>query len=271
VSVATAILVTVGAAALAMGAMVIARRLAPPGGFLGTPEPNHTGSALAALGTGFAILTAFVLLLAFQSYGNAKRSADDEAGAVQEQYYVAGLFPAAPGRMLQGELICYGRAVVNDEWPRMRHRQRSPVVDEWTVALARDIRPVLSRGLEQSSQMSEWFDQRAVREDGRRERLQEAAPFVPPLLWVALLLGAAVLGVYLLTFANPAIRLPFQLTVIGALAVITAMNLSVIRFLDRPYENVAGSIKPSAMRQALSVIERAPAAPAPCDRRGRPA
>ena len=269
-SVATAILVTVGAAALAMGAMVIARRLAPPSGFLGTPEPNHTGSALAALGTGFAILTAFVLLLAFQSYSNAKRSADDEAGAVQEQFYVAGLFPAAPGRVLQGELICYGRAVVHDEWPRMRHQQRSALVDRWTTALARDIRPVLSPGLQQSGQVSDWFDQRAVREDGRRGVLQEAQPFVPPLLWVALLLGAAVLGLYLLTFANRGIRLPFQLTVIGALAVITAMNLSVVRFLDHPYENVAGSIKPTAMRQALAIIERGSTAPVPCDRRGRP-
>jgi hypothetical protein len=73
-----------------------------------------------------------------------------------------------------------------------------------------------------------------------------------------------------LTFANRGIRLPFQLTVIGALAVITAMNLSVVRFLDHPYENVAGSIKPTAMRQALAIIERESTAPVLCDRRGRP-
>src|SRR3954464_11577969 len=68
-SIAVAILVTVGAVALAMAAMLLARRLAPPEGFLGSPEPNHTGSALAALGTGFAILTAFVLLLAVAHAG----------------------------------------------------------------------------------------------------------------------------------------------------------------------------------------------------------
>jgi hypothetical protein len=268
-SIATAILVTAAAVALAMGAMVLARRLAPPGGFLGSPEPNHTGSALAALGTGFAILTAFVLLLAFQSYNNAKSSADDEAGAVQEQSYVAGLFPSASGRVLQGELVCYSRAVVRDEWRRMRHRQRSGLVDGWTSDLARDIRPVLARRAA-TSELNEWFDQRSLREDGRRQRLQAATPFVPPLLWVALILGAVVLVGYLITFANPSIRLPLQLAVITAIATVTALNLSVVRFLDRPYENVPGSIKPTAMTQSLAAMESQSAAPAPCDRAGRP-
>jgi hypothetical protein len=274
VSIFLAVVITAGALAVAVSVMLVARRLAPDGGYLGMPEPNHTGSALSVLGTGFAILTAFVLLLAFQSFLNAKRNADAEARATQEQFRLADYFPAAHRERLEGELVCYARAVVLDEWPSMRHGGRSELVDRWRQAINGDIHLVPVRDQQDAIEYSEWFDQRALREQGRRERLQEAAPFIPPLLWVALVMAALILVGYVCIFANRSIRWPFQLAVVCAVTAVAAMNLCVVRFLDTPYADVAGSIKPSSMRQSLGDMERglSPAAPGPpCDGRGRPA
>lgn len=260
----------------AMGVMLIARRLAPPGGILGSPEPNHTGSALAALGAGFAILTAFVLLLAFQSYLNAERSADSEARAAHEMFALAEFFPAQEGRQIEDELVCYARAVIFDEWPRMADRQSSPDVDRWSIALEETIHEVKVSGPEEAVGYGEWFDQMVVLDEARQERLHEADPFVPALLWIALIGGAAILIGYVSMFANPDIRGGGQLAVVGAIAAVLAVNLCVIYFLDHPYEGVSGSVEPVAMEDSLAFMNEERErlgidAGLPCDERGAPA
>ena len=271
-SVGVAVAITAGAVAVAWTVVLIGRRFAPESGLMGTPEPNHTGSALSVLGTGFAILTAFVLLLSFQSFLNAKRNADTEARATQEMYLLTDYFPSAQRDELEGELVCYARAVIHDEWPRMRHQRRSEVVERWDVSLGRHIHSVPVRNVREASEYSEWFDQRSLRTEGRHERLQEAAPFVPPLLWVALITAAVILVLYVCMFANPRMRLPLQLAVVAAITIVASLNLSVVRFLDAPYSGTAGSIKPTAMKDALRTMEAdlAPSTAVPCNRRGRP-
>jgi hypothetical protein len=259
----------------ACAAMLVARHLAPDGGFFGTAEPAHAASVLSPLGAGVAILTAFVLLLAFQDFLNAKRNADAEARATAEQYVLSTYFPAPGGPRLGGEVICYGRAVVFDEWPRMRQGGSSRLVDGWEAALARDVFALPVRSNKDAVVYGEWFDRRSVREQGRRERLQEAAPFVPPLLWLALIGGAGLLVAYVCLFANRRIRAWPQLAVVSVMAATGALYLSVVYFLDHPYADVSGSIAPSAMRDTLGMIDRQrgrslPNPTVPCDLKGRP-
>jgi hypothetical protein len=268
-----AVAIAAAAVSVAMGVMLLARRLAPPGGLLGTPEPNHTGSALAALGAGFAILTAFVLLLASQSYLNAKRSADSEARAAHEMFALAEFFPSPEGERIEGELVCYARAVIFDEWPRMADRQTSADVDRWSVALEETVHDVSVRGPEEVVGYAEWFDQMVVLDEARQERLHEADPFVPTLLWIALIGGAAILIGYVSMFANPRIPAVGQLAVVGAIAAVLAVNLCVIYFLDHPYEDVNGSVDPVAMEDSLAFMDEERQrlgldTGVPCDERG---
>ena len=273
-SVPLAAAIAVLAVLAAMGAMLIARRLAPDGGLLGTPEPNHSGSVLAALGAGFAILTAFVLLLASQSYNGAKRSADTEARATQELFIASEIFASPERERLEGELVCYARAVVFDEWPLMAGQHESAAVDAWAFDLDHTTYDIDVRNPKESVAYAEWLDQMVVRDEAREERLQEAEPFVPTLLWIALVGGAVVLIGYVCMFANPRIALAGQLAVVGAIAAVVTVNLCVIHFLDHPYEDVRGSIQPDAMESSLGFmedeLEHHDAQPPPCDERGEP-
>ena len=65
---------------------------------------------------------------------------------------------------------------------------------------------------------------------------------------------------------------PLQLAVVASLAAVAAMNLSVIRFLDTPYEDVSGAVKPTEMRETLREMEAdvAPTTAVPCNAQGRP-
>lgn len=96
---------------------------------------------------------------------------------------------------------------------------------------------------------------------------------MPEPLWLALVLGAILLIVFMCFFADRSEAFFVQAMMIGAITAVVLAGLLVIRFLDRPYENSTGSIKPDAMRQTLRLIEREARSHrlrAPCEDQGRP-
>ena len=104
----------------AITAKLLVRRRAPEGGWF-TDAPRSAGS-LSVIGTMFAVMLAFVILFSLQSYQRAREGASVEAVAVTELSAVAGIFGSPTSDSLRGGLVCYGRAVVYDEWPAMQAR-----------------------------------------------------------------------------------------------------------------------------------------------------
>ena len=255
-----------------MAAMLAVRRyLAPPGGFF--TDSDRAAGVFGVLGTAFAVMLAFVIFLAFESYSNARAEAGKEAVAVAELYNTANLFPATERRGLQADLICYARAVVNHEWRTMRDREPSPLVENWASQLEVAADALTVETSKQGEAYANWFDANRDRLEGRRGRLAEAERFVPGLLWLVLILSAALLLLYMCFFADPAEPLYVQALLIGAVAAIATSGLLTVRFLDRPYENQSGSIRPTAIEHSLAALEREWAAraavpPLPCGRGG---
>ena len=77
------------------------------------------------LATFFAVLFAFVVLFAFESYDNSSSNAEVEAQVVTQQFETAQLLPAAEREELSAELQCYARSVVYQDWPQMAQGQTS--------------------------------------------------------------------------------------------------------------------------------------------------
>jgi hypothetical protein len=115
---------------------------------------------------------------------------------------------------------------------------------------------------------STWQSNADDRAQGRQRRLAEAAPFVPPVLWVMLIGGAMMVIAFLLGFADRSERALGQALIAAAPAVILASGLVLIYFFEHPYESLSGSIQPVAMERALdrmTAIQHATEAPpAPC-------
>jgi hypothetical protein len=78
---------------------------------------------------------------------------------------------------------------------------------------------------------------------------------VPPLIWLIISLGGAVVILTVCFFADAEERRLPQASMIAAVAVVVVSGLILVRFLDKPYENKSGSIKPTAMMRTLNVIE----------------
>jgi multisubunit Na+/H+ antiporter MnhB subunit len=271
-SVPLAFLVVAAAVAVMAALMLLVRRRSPAGGFF--TDSDRAAGVFNFVGTAFAVLLAFMILLTFESFGNAKDSASREAVAVSQAFRTARLFAPEGRDDIQGELICYARAVIHDEWPAMRRGHESPLVLGWIADIERTIDGIDVRGAKQAVAYDHWFEQMAERREGRRGRLAEASPLVPPLVWVALLLGGAVILVYMCFYADRRESAVVQTMMMAAVVTMVASGLLTVRFLDRPYDDRSGAIAPAAMVRSLQVMEREraelrPTEPVPCDDHGR--
>jgi hypothetical protein len=265
-------LVIAAAAAVTTALMFLLRQFVPPGGIAASAAGNT--AAYSVLGTSVAVLTAFVLFTSVQGYRAASDSAREEAVATTQMYRTTVLMPPAVADPLRGELACYGRSVVDDEWTAMNHDDVSLQVQGWLdrmEATLATFNPTDNRGLAAEGQ---WSASDSERRQGRRERLSEAHSALPPLLWLALTLGALCVLAYALVFADPRARRWAQVALIAPITVVLTSALIVILFLNRPYEGSNG-IAPTEMRRTLSlmqvdtsVVGSLPAIP--CDGRGVP-
>ena len=268
-----AAIVIVGVVAVAVAAKLLVRRRAPLGGFFS--DSSRAAGTFGVIGTMFAVVLAFVIFLALESYQRARTQAGVEAVAVTELYQVADLFPLQARERLRGGLVCYARSVIEDEWPAMKQERSSDRVEAWIGELARTIAGTDPRGARQQAAYGQWFDEESLRRDGRRGRLAEATPFVPLPLWIVLGLGAALVIAYLCVQADRREGAVVQAIPVGFVTALVIAGLLVVAFLDRPYEDESGSIQPTEMRRTLELIARSDAlrgvmVTPPCDESGLP-
>jgi hypothetical protein len=234
-------------------------------------EIERGAGIFAFLGTAFAVLLAFVVLAAFQSFNDGKTGAEEEAITVLQMSRTAEFFPAAERDPIEGVLICYGRAVIHEEWPAMKHGDRSPVLQGWVRALGDRLHDLHPETRAQDAAFLQLLEQEDKRSDARRARLSEANRAIPAPAWFVLGLGALVTIGFALFFADRREHFIVQGSLIAAIAALVVGGLLLVWFLDHPYENRSGSIKPDEMERQLVIVESEQvSAPQLCDTEGRP-
>jgi hypothetical protein len=264
VSIPLAIAICAGAAATAVALLLVLRWLAPRDGFWGDREPNHSAAAAGVLGSGFAILVAFVLSLAFTGFQAAAHGAEQEAQATQALYRDAAPLPAAARAALRASATCYARAVAFTDWGTDRE-----VAQRWPASLALVERRADPGDAAQVRALDRLDSDDRDRASGYLVREEHAARSVPSILWLAMIGGGVLLIGYLCAFARPTTRLALQVYLVASVATVGALNLCVISFLDAPFAGASPAVRPTAMRYALQEMGHARAS-APCDARGRP-
>jgi hypothetical protein len=264
-------LIVLGVAALAIAAMLLVRRSAPEGSYF--EDGDRASGIFGVLATGFAVLIGFVVFLSFESFDTSRSGAETEARTVVQQYETAQFLPIAVRAQLSGDLVCYARTVIKQEWPRMQSGTLGDLRNPWSLAMLRTLRTTDPRSASEQTAYAKWFDQRSDREDGRADRIHGAEGVIPVPVWIVLLLASGVIFVYMLFFADSAERTIVQATMMGGVAVVITSTLLLLVFLDRPYESGVGGLRPVAMERALAQLhqERAFARDRiiiPCDSRG---
>jgi Protein of unknown function (DUF4239) len=265
--------IVIGTAALAITAMLLVRRRAPAGSYF--EDGDRAAGVFGVLATGFAILAGFVVFLAFESFDTARSGAETEARTVAHQFETVQFLPSPTREQLSGELVCYARSVVFQEWPEMEAGKLGNAPNEWGIALFRSLRKVQPRTATEEAAFAKYLDERSDREDARADRAHGAEGTIPAPLWIVLFLSAGMLFVFMLLFADSAEPRFVQATMMGGVAVLVSSLLLLLGFLDNPYQGSLGTLKPSAMTNTLNLLHKEATlvggvAPQ-CDRAGAPA
>ena len=271
---ALALLVVALAVAVGVTAMLLVRRRAPDGSYFS--DGDRASGVFGVLATGFSLLLGLIVFLAFTSYDDSRSGAESEALAVVQQFETAQFLPPAARGKLSGELICYGRSVVGQEWPRMQTGSETGAINPWGLAMFRTMQAVQPSTASEQSAYDKWFDLTSTREEARRDRVHASEGVIPTPLWRVLFFIAAIVLIYMLFFADSGERAVVQGVLMGAVVAVIVATLLLIGVLDKPYRSGPGQLQPVAMGQTLVLIDQARGAlgqddPLPCDAEGRPA
>jgi hypothetical protein len=267
------IVIVVVANAVAIGAMLLVRRGAPEGSRF--KDGDRASGVFGVLAGGFAIFAGFIIFLAFTSYDQSRTGGETEALTVLQQFETAQLMPAAVQERLTGAIVCYGRSVVEQEWPRMEEGRGGETINPWAVVLFRSVRLANPVKASEQSAFDKWLDQTSDREEARSDRLHGAEGIIPSSIWLVLFLIAGIVFAFMLFFADSGEGVGAQAMLIGSATTVIVLTLLAINALDNPYGGAVGRIEPVAMERTLRIMDAARAvvnetAPPPCDARGAP-
>ena len=265
--------VLVAANVVTITAMLLVRRRAPEGSYF--TDGDRASGVFGVLAGGFAIFAGFIIFLAFTTYDQSRSGGEAEALTVIQQFETAEFLPSAVHDRLTGELVCYGRSVVHQEWPRMEDGRGGDTINPWAVALFRSLKLTNPTSDTEGSAFDKWLDQTSDREEGRRDRLHGAEGIIPSSIWLVLFLIAGVVFAYMLFFADSGEGAGSQAMLMGSATTVIVLTLLAINALNNPYRPGVGQITPVAMERSLRILDSArdvlnESAPLPCDARGAP-
>ena len=246
-------LLSLAVACVAVGVLLLVRRRAPDGGFF--HDGDRAAGMFGVLATGFSVLLGFVVFLAFTSFDESRTGAEAEAVAVVQQFQTAQFMPDSASAQLGAELICYGRYVVGTEWPAMEAGGAPHEVNPWGLSLYQTLQPIEPESASEQAAYGKWLDQTSEREQARQDRLHGAEGIIPWPLWAALIFIAAVIGVFMLFFADSGEPKRVQAVQIGSVTIVIVVMLLLIRFLDSPFKAGPGGLDPTAMTRTLQILE----------------
>ena len=272
-SLAWAIVIIIGAASLAIAAMLLVRRRAPEGSRFA--DGDRAAGVFGVIATGFSVLLGLIVFLAFESYDQSRTGAETEARLVAQQYETAQFLPAAVRRQLGGELVCYARFAVSN-WSKLASAsdETADTPNPWSVALFRTLKATNPSSFVEQTAYDKWLDRTADRENARSDRIHGAVGVIPGTLWVVLLFISAVIFVFMLFFADSGEGAATQALMMGSVIAVIAATLLLIRFLDDPFRDGIGGLKPVAMERTLRILDTErrqvrDTGALPCDARGR--
>jgi amino acid transporter len=267
------ILIVAGGCAVAVTAMLLVRRRAPDGGYF--EDGDRAAGVFGVLATGFSVLLGFIVFLGFESYDQSRSGAEQEALVLVQQVENAQFFGQPARTALTGQLVCYGRSVINGEWDRMQAGTQGDALNPWGVRMFRTLQTVRPRTDTQQSAYDKWLDQTSAREEARQDRIHGAVGVIPTTLWIVLFFIAAVIFAFMLFFADRGERAVVQGMLIGSVVAVIVSLMLLLRALDEPFHGGVGGLRPVAMERSLRMIDEALGSVGaqvrlPCDALGEP-
>src|SRR5438552_4623677 len=87
------------------------------------------GFIIAVVGTLYAVVIGFITIVMWQHYQTAQERLSLETASVLDGWRDAVSLPQPQRRLVRADMLEYAKAMIGEEWPRMRGGDRSPKGD----------------------------------------------------------------------------------------------------------------------------------------------
>ena len=228
---------------------------APEGSYF--KDGDRASGVFGVLAGGFAIFAGFIIFLAFTTYDQSRSGGEAEALTVSSSSRPRSCSRPTVRQRMSGELVCYGRSVVHQEWPQMEEGKGGDTINPWALALFRSLQLANPKTATEQAAYGKWLDQTSDREEARRDRHARRRRRHPGSIWIVLLLIAGVVFAFMLFFADSGEGAPSQAMLMGSATTVIVLTLLAINALDNPYRHGLGRIEPVAMERSLRILDRA--------------
>jgi hypothetical protein len=249
------VVMDVAAAILAaLTGLAVVRRFVPAAAL--TPHTDVAAAMYAALGVVYGVILGQVVVAAWSDFQAADAAAVSEASSLVNLTRLADAFPEPARSTIRRDVVAYGRAVVDDEWPLMERQQApSPIAAAAMAKLYRDYTAQSTGPIGQLQTFAQSMTELDEADDARGDRLLASSHGLPGLLWGVLLAGGVVTVGYSYLFG---VKNGFvHHLMVAALAGVIALLLVLAQALSTPFQAPL-NISPDTY---LRVMERAEAAP----------
>jgi predicted membrane chloride channel (bestrophin family) len=205
----------------------------------------------AVIGLMYGVFLAFTTIAVWEVFSDAEKSVVTEVSDISLLWRNAEALPLETRDSLQKHILEYCNAVVEDEWKTMaQYHIKSIKADQAAEHLWKDVyacRP-------DSSIQSQTFYEHTVAtlnsfSQHRRQRLMYSRSELPGVLWVFLIVGAAITLMYPYLFYTTHPRL--QALALGVLSILICASMFLSFSLQHPFSGEV-SVKPDAFEVLIA-------------------
>jgi hypothetical protein len=195
---------------------------------------NDVAAAVfSVIGVTFAVLLAFVAMLAWEHFSRAKAASYAEAALVLDVYNASIGFADPEMSLMRDDIIGYIETVVSVEWPAQAEGR---TVDRGTAylkklnSIAIGLKP---SGVADGNLQALLLQSLTRLWDARQERLLAAETTIPAIVWIVTLIGGGLTIAFASLLGVPSLGM--HLAMSAALAISGALVLILIIALSNPF------------------------------------
>ena len=236
--------------ACAVGGLILVQRTVP----IATRRQHNdvAGFIYAVLGVVYAVLLGLMVVAVWEEWIEAAHTADDEASALAEVFWLADRMPEPRGHRTHELARSYARVVVDKEWPLMEEEKSSPKAWDLLDDLRASLQNFDPTTPEEQVVYEQGFERMRDLADARRDRLLESKQGLPAILWVVLVTGGIVVVSFTYLFGLDSTMI--HLLMVASLALVISLVLFTVAALNFPFKGDI-TIHPEAMEQVLNRFE----------------
>jgi Protein of unknown function (DUF4239) len=220
-----------------------------------TPEDDGTGPPplapfISTVGIVYGALLGFTVAVAWGQFSSAEVNVANEASTLTTMYRQTVGMPEPQRTEMRELLRKYATTVIGPEWDANNTgggEGARNAITEMYVVFGRQDPDVASNPVN-----GQFLGQLTALASDRNQRFLDAKPRMPVMMWVGLLVGAAVL-IALMAF----IRLPSRrghMLLSGTVAMLLGLLLFILYWLDYPFGTQLG-VTPAPFERAVEVFD----------------